>query len=250
MILSVDGVDFSYRSHAVLKKVRFEVQRGQFLAILGNNGAGKSTLLKCLNRILSPQRGTILMEAVDLRRLTRPQVARRLGYLAQRPEGGRMTVFDAVLLGRKPYIKWEPSPTDLAIVHRVLIRLGLEDFALRYLDELSGGELQKAMLARALAQEPRVLLLDEPTSNLDLKNQLDVLQTVKRAAAEEGVAVVAVMHDLNLALRFANKFLFLTGGTVFACGGPEVVTPANVAQVYGVPVTITRLNDVPLVVPL
>ncbi|SHI64314.1 ABC transporter ATP-binding protein [Desulfofundulus thermosubterraneus] len=250
MILSVDGVEFSYGSRPVLKDIKLEVNRGEFFSILGNNGAGKSTLLKCLNRILKPQTGTILIEKEDLFALSRREVARRLGYVAQRYESTRLTVFDAVLLGRIPHIKWSTTAKDLEIVRNVLGILGLEEFSLRYLDELSGGELQKVVIARALAQEPRVLLLDEPTSNLDLKNQFEVLKTVKSAAREQNIAAVVVMHDLNLALRFADKFLLLKNRTVFACGGMEIMTPENIAGVYGVPVAVERLANIPVVVPL
>jgi len=250
MILSVDGVEFSYNSRPVLRDVRFAVNRGELFSILGNNGAGKSTLLRCLNRIIRPRAGSILIEKEDLFALTRREVARRVGYVAQRHESARVTVFDAVLLGRKPHIKWDATARDLEIVRSVLAVLGLEEFSLRYLDELSGGELQKVIMARALAQEPQVLLLDEPTSNLDLKNQYEVLRIVKRAARERNIAVVVVMHDLNLALRFADKFLLLKNGTIFACGGRDVMTPENIAGVYGVPVAVERMADVPVVVPL
>ena len=250
MILTADGVEFSYRSDPVLADVRFDVAPGEFLAVLGNNGAGKSTLLKCLNRILKPHNGSVLVDEHDVRRLTRVQVAQQLGYVAQRTESGRMTVFDAVLLGRKPYIRWDASRHDHEVVERVMSRLGLEHLSLRYLDEISGGELQKTAIARALAQEPRVLLLDEPTSSLDLRNQLEVLDTVKRVTADERVAVVAVMHDLNLALRYADAFLLLSGGTVFAAGGSEVISPENVGEVYGVSVSVAHVNNVPVVVPL
>lgn len=249
MILSVDGVEFSYSSRPVLREINFEVNRGEFFSILGNNGAGKSTLLKCLNRILKPQTGTILIEKEDLFALSCREVARRLGYVAQRYESARFTVFDAVLLGRKPHIKWGTAARDLEIVRNVLGILGLEEFSLRYLDELSGGELQKVVIARALAQEPRVLLLDEPTSNLDLKNQFEVLKTAKSAAREQNIAAVVVMHDLNLALRFADKFLLLKNRTIFACGGMEIMTPENIAGVYGVPVAVERLGNIPVIVP-
>lgn len=250
MILSVDGVTFGYRSTPVLDEVGFSVAPGEFLAVLGNNGAGKSTLLKCVNRILRPHRGAVMIDGGDARALGGDELARRVGYVAQRAEANRITVYDAVLLGRKPHIRWDAGGRDHEVVERVIARLGLGDLAMRYLDELSGGELQKTVIARALAQEPRVLLLDEPTSSLDLRNQLDVLATVKRVTAEEGVAVIAVMHDLNLALRYADGFLFLAEGGVYACGGPETVTPATVAHVYGVTVSVTYVNDVPLIVPL
>ncbi|MCL6446635.1 MAG: ABC transporter ATP-binding protein [Armatimonadetes bacterium] len=250
MNLTVDGLSFSYRSRAVLKKIRFAVERGELFAVLGNNGAGKTTLLKCLNKILKPQAGAILVEKTDILALSRLEVAKRIGYVAQRSESARFTVFDAVLLGRKPHIKWDATARDHEIVRRILRILNLEKLSLCYLDELSGGELQKVVVARALAQEPRILLLDEPTSNLDLKNQLEVLQTVKNVVREQNIAAVVVMHDLNLALRFADKFLLLKNRTIFACGGLEIMTPENIAGVYGVPVTVEKLGNIPVVVPL
>ncbi|MBE3571866.1 MAG: ABC transporter ATP-binding protein [Moorella humiferrea] len=249
MIIEVDGVEFSYNGHPVLRNVKFSVAPGEFLAVLGNNGAGKSTLIKCLNKILQPRRGTVLIDKENVLQLHRQEVARKIGYVPQRSEGGRVTVFDAVLLGRKPHIKWDVSADDLNIVERVLALLNLKGLALRYIDELSGGELQKVVIARALAQEPRVLLLDEPTSNLDLRNQLEVLQIVKKVVREQALAAVVVMHDLNLALRFADKFLFLKDYTVFACGGMEIMTPENIAGVYGIPVTIAKVQNIPVVVP-
>jgi iron complex transport system ATP-binding protein len=250
MMLRVDGVTFAYRSAPVLGGVDFAAEPGEFLAVLGNNGAGKSTLLRCITRIVRPHGGAVYLDETDVHALSGAERARRIGYVPQRAETSHMTVYDAVLVGRTPHITWDASHDDHHVVERVLAELGLEHLAMRPIDELSGGELQKTVIARALAQEPRVLLLDEPTSSLDLRNQLDVLATVKRVTAAQGVAVVAVMHDLNLALRFADAFLFLADGCVHACGGPEVVTSATVSHVYGVPVSVTAVDGVPLVVPL
>jgi iron complex transport system ATP-binding protein len=251
MIISVRGVSFSYASREVLQNICFTVSRGDCLAVMGTNGAGKSTLLKCINRILKPQRGVILVQKDDVHRLSRTEVARRMGYVGQRHEsGGRFTVFDAVLLGRKPYIRWDASSQDMAVVNRILELMDLDSFALRYLDELSGGEAQKVVIARALAQEPEVLLLDEPTSNLDLRNQLEVLKIIRDAVQEREMAAIVTMHDLNLALRFADRFLFLKEGSVFAAGDMEVMTPENIEQVYSVPVAVEKLQSIPVVVPL
>jgi iron complex transport system ATP-binding protein len=250
MILSLNGLGFRYPSRPVLQHVTFALDSGNCLAVLGTNGVGKSTLLKCINRILKPQEGVIRVDRDEVFKLSRLEVARRMGYVSQRNEGGRFTVFDAVVLGRKPYIKWDVSEKDLEIANRVIKKLGLETFALRYLDELSGGELQKVVIARALAQEPRVLLLDEPTSSLDLRNQLDVLNIVRQVVSEQGIAALVAMHDLNLALRFADKFVLLKNGTIFAAGGLEVMTPENIEEVYAVPVTVERFGAIPVVVPL
>ncbi|GAB6155833.1 hypothetical protein JCM17380_45840 [Desulfosporosinus burensis] len=158
MILSVNGIEFRYGSRTILENVGFTVLRGEFLSILGNNGAGKSTLLKTLNKILLPKKGSILLEGQEVSKLSRLAIALKMAYVAQNYESNRQTVFDAVLLGRKPYIKWEATASDLALVQGILTKTGLGEFALRYLDELSGGELQKVVIARALAQEPEVLL--------------------------------------------------------------------------------------------
>lgn len=250
MIISVDRLEFWYSSRQILDSVNFGLEKGHFLAVLGNNGAGKSTLLKSLNRILKPRQGTILISGRNLDDLSRLEIAQQIAYVSQRYESSRLTVFDAVLLGRKPYIKWEATAQDLHLVQAVLERVGLQDLALRYLDEMSGGELQKVVIARALVQEPDVLLLDEPTSNLDLKNQLEVLQTVWEIARERSLAVIAVMHDLNLALRFADRFLLLKDRKVFATGGLEVMTEENIAAVYGVPVKVARVHNRSIVVPV
>ncbi|MDR3601301.1 MAG: ABC transporter ATP-binding protein [Desulfosporosinus sp.] len=249
MILSVNGVEFRYGCRTILENIGFTVRRGEFLSILGNNGAGKSTLLKTLNKILLPQQGSIYVGQQELCKLSRLSIALKMAYVAQNYGSNRQTVFDAVLLGRKPHIKWEATAADLALVQGILVKTGLAEFALRYLDELSGGELQKVVIARALAQEPEVLLLDEPTSNLDLKNQMEVLKTIRTAAKEKNIAVVAVMHDLNLALRFSDKFVLLQDTKVFVAGGSEVMTAENITQAYGVSVSVDRVQGQTVVIP-
>ena len=250
MILSVEGLAFNYPSRTVLQDISFSISRGDFLAILGVNGAGKSTLLKCINRVLKPHAGTVFIKDDEVFKLSKRDLAKRIGYVAQRHESVRTTVFDAVLLGRKPYIQWEASGNDLEIAHEALKMLELEEYALRYLDELSGGEQQKVVIARALAQKPDILLLDEPTSSLDLKNQLEVAGIIKKVVKEQQMAAVVTMHDLNLAIRFADRFLLLKNGTIFAAGGPEVITPENIESVYSVPVRIKRIEEVPVVIPV
>ncbi|EIV99498.1 ABC transporter ATP-binding protein [Thermoanaerobacter siderophilus] len=250
MILDIDGIEFSYTSVPVLKDVKFTLQRGELLSILGNNGAGKSTLLKCINKILKPHKGAIYIEKDEISKLSRIEVAKRIGYVAQRNENGRFTVFDAVLLGRKPHIKWDVTERDIKIVNEVLKKFDLEKLSLRYLSELSGGELQKVVIARALAQQPIVMLLDEPTNNLDLKNQIEVLRIVKETVKEQNIAAIVIIHDLNLALRFSDKFLLLKDNTIFAYGGIEVMTEENIEAVYGIPVAVEKCRNIPIVIPL
>lgn len=250
MILSVEGLAFKYPSRSVIKNINFSISKGDFLAVLGINGAGKSTLLKCINRVLKPHAGTVYINDNEAFKLNRRELAKRIGYVAQRNESIRSTVFDAVLLGRRPYIQWEASQNDLEIAHEALKALELEEYALRYLNELSGGEQQKVVIARALAQKPELLLLDEPTSSLDLKNQLEVAKIIKKVVKEQQMAAVVTMHDLNLAIRFADKFLLLKNGEIFAAGGIEVMTPENIESVYSVPVRIKKIENVPVVIPV
>jgi len=248
--MQVQALSFAYRQdQPVLQEINFAVEKGQCTAVLGNNGAGKSTLIKCLNRILKPQKGIVYVHGKNIYQLKRKEIAKCFAYVAQHHAGARFTVFDTVLLGRKPYIKFEPAPEDFRIVETIIKQLNLEDLALRYIDELSGGELQKVMLARALAQQPQVLLLDEPTSNLDLSNQYEVLAIVREIAKKEHISVLMVLHDLNLALRYCDRFLFLKNNRIFAYGGMEVMTPQNIEEVYGVPVDVQEINGIKVVIP-
>lgn len=249
MILDVQGVTFAFNSHPVLAGVNFAVPPGCLAAVLGPNGVGKTTLLKCINAILAPRAGTVLVDGTEVLRLPPGDVAARIGYVAQRSEATRMTVFDAVLMGRKPYIRWQVGDHDLALVDGVIERLGLGPLALRYIDQLSGGELQKVAIARALVQEPRVLLLDEPTSSLDLRNQIDILRLLREIVADRAIAAVMTIHDLNTALRFADRFLFLKGGSVLAACDRTGVTPAIIEDTYGVAVATLDHHGVPVVVP-
>ncbi len=250
-MIQVKELDFCYQSdQMILDQIAFDAEEGQCIAVLGNNGAGKSTLIKCLNRILAPKRGIVHVNGNDLSKLKRKDIAKCMAYVSQHSAGEQFTVFDSVLLGRKPYIRLEPGKNDIEITESVIERMGLSNFALRYVDELSGGERQKVMLARALAQQPRVLLLDEPTSNLDLRNQYEVLAIVQEIARAEQISVILVIHDLNLALRYCDKFLFVRDSKVFAYGGKEIMTSDNISFVYEIPVMVQEVRGTPVVVPI
>lgn len=249
MILNINNIRFTYNSHPVLDNVSFTLPAGRLLAILGPNGVGKTTLLKCINAILKPCSGNVLLGDRNVLSLSPSAIARDMGYVAQRSEPAQLTVYDAVLMGRKPHIRWRVGEKDLQMVDAVLKRLELKSLALRHIDRLSGGELQKVAVARALVQEPKLLLLDEPTSSLDLKNQVAILHLVRRVVDEHRIAAVMTMHDLNTALRFAHAFLFLKNGAIYAHGRTSQVTADMVEEVYGLPVDIHHVNGRPLVVP-
>ena len=250
MNLIVENLAFKYPGRRVLDDITLNLQKGECLSILGTNGVGKSTLLKCINRILRQQSGKVVVMGENVEGLTGNELARHIGYVSQRQNFSLSTVFDAVLLGRKPYIKWDVTQQDMEIVHGVMKSLGLEDFALRKVDELSGGEAQKVAIARALAQQSDVLMFDEPTSNLDLKNQMEVVSIIKQIVRERGISAIVTMHDLNMASRFADKFLFLKGGQIFDAGDINIITPENIRAVYGVTVEIQYHRNIPVIIPV
>jgi len=250
MILNVAGVSFRYNSQPVLKEIEFGLDKNEILAILGPNGVGKTTLLKCINAMLRPKQGAVFVDDKEVLRLDPMGIARRIGYVAQRNETSRLTAFDAILMGRRPHINWRTTQKDLKIVDAAIKRLGLERLAMRYIDQMSGGELQKVAIARALVQEPKLLLLDEPTSSLDLKNQVEILKIIRRVVNEHDVAAVMTMHNLNTALSHADKFLFLKDGSIYAAGRTREVTADMIQAVYGLPVEIHHHRGNPLVIPL
>ena len=249
MKLAVRDLHYAYNGTPVLRAVEFEVAAGEVLAVLGPNGVGKTTLLRCLNAVHRPARGVVTVDSAEVLRMDAAEVARTLGYVPQRGEVCRMTAFAAGLLGRLPHITWRASEADLRLVGAALARVGVEHLAMRPIDRMSGGELQRVCIARALVQEPAVMLLDEPTSALDLKNQIEVLRTVRDVARGHGVAVVMTMHDLNTALRFGDRFIFLRDGEVFANCHRDEVTSRMVEEVYGVPVDLLHHQGRPVVVP-
>lgn len=248
-MLAVENLSCRYRGGPmVLRQVSFTVERGRFLAVLGNNGAGKSTMLKCLNRLLPPAAGTVRLDGGDLARLSGRELARRMAFVAQNVPSAQMTVHDTVMLGRRPYMRWGFTEADHQIVHGAMDRLGVSHLRGRFLNRLSGGERQKVMLARALAQQPEVLLLDEPTSSLDIQNQYQVLETVREICGESGITAIVVIHDLNLALRFCDRFLLLREGGVYRCGGREVLDRQALKDVYRVDAGVAEVRGHPMVV--
>jgi len=248
-VLSARGISFGYRRRALVAGLDIDAAPGEVLAVIGPNGAGKSTLIKVLAQLLTPFAGTVTLAGASLIALHRHERARRVAYLPQQSRSAPMTVFEAVLLGRVPHLSWKPSAEDLSIVDSVLERFGLAPLAMRPCTELSGGELQKVLIGRALAQSPSLLLLDEPVNHLDLANQLEVLGIVRETTRREGLVTLTVIHDLNLALRHADRFLLLDG-----CGGADSgaiheLDPARISTVYRVPVVRGEVAGHTLLVP-
>lgn len=250
-MVEIKDMTFAYNrgSRNILEDISFDIQKNQCIAILGNNGAGKSTLLKCIDRICPAHEGSVFVDGNNVFHMTKSSMAQNIAYVQQNNEPINMTVFDAILLGRKPYIKWDATSEDRQIVCEIMQKMKLDEFSLRNVSELSGGELQKVVLSRALAQEPKLLLLDEPTSSLDPRNQHEVLHIVKGIAREHNICVAIIIHDLNLAIRYCDRFLFLKDSRVFSYGGSEVMTPENIEEVYKMHVHIIEYMGIPVVVP-
>lgn len=252
MRLKLKDVEFSYSSVKVLDDVCLDLDEPKFVCVLGPNGVGKSTLVHCINRILKPQKGVVLLDQANVQEMGLKEVARKVGYVPQAStDMFPLTVVDTVLMGRHPHSGWNTSERDLDIVTGILGVLGIDDLALRSFDELSAGQKQKVLIARGLAQEPQLLLLDEPTSNLDIRHQLEVMELLGDLVRSRDLMVVMVSHDLNITARYAHLVIMMKGGRIFAVGTPEqVFTEENIRSVYGVEAQVVTTGAKPYVVPL
>ena len=250
--LKIKDVEFSYASVPILKNVCIELRASEMLSVVGPKGAGKSTLLRCIDRILKPQRGSILLDEREIKEMSRMELAKKMGYIPQSSaQVFPATVFDTVLLGRRPHVGWRSSEKDTKMVLEMLQMLNIKSFAMRDINELSGGQQQKVFIARALTQEPDVLLLDEPTSNLDIKHQLEVMDIIKNIVREKGIAAIMAIHDLNLASRYADRIVMMNGGEIFDAGdAAAVLTPENIKHVYDVEVKVNNHDGRPYIVPI
>jgi iron complex transport system ATP-binding protein len=235
----------------ILDGLNLVVEDSEVLGLVGPNGSGKTTLIKCIDKILKPK-GSILIDGRDIDTVSRTDLAKRLGYVPQSSSTPlATTVFDTVLMGRRPHISWRVSDSDLDKVADILGLLHLENLAMRDFSQLSGGQKQKVLIARALAQEPEVLLLDEPTSSLDMKHQLEVMETISSLVKEKKISAVMALHDLNLASMFVDKLAILKGGKIYAAGEPiDLLNAKNIRDVYGVEAVVMNNLDRPYIVPL
>ncbi|MDE0858124.1 MAG: ABC transporter ATP-binding protein [Candidatus Poseidoniaceae archaeon] len=245
-LLSVEDLNFSWGSNEVLKGISFSIKSNEVVAILGVNGAGKSTLIKCINRILKMNSGTVKIQSLDLTSLNLIELSKRMSYVPQTVRTSfSIDVFDVVLLGRRPHINWRVSANDQKIVSETLRFLSLEDFAFRRFDQLSGGERQRVIVAKAIAQGANLLLMDEPTSDLDLKNQISTMKNIVQLISEsDDKSALIAIHDINIAARFADRIILLHDGKIVSDGLPsEVLTSENIGMVFGVTSQIISRTD-------
>jgi iron complex transport system ATP-binding protein len=253
-MLKIQNLSASYNGHQVLHDVSLEVHSGEVLALIGPNGAGKSTIIRAASGVI-PSTGQVRTNGDDFHLLDPMQRAR---YMAVVPQAISLppafTVWETVLMGRTPYLGFlgHASSLDEELARQALSRVHALTFADRRVGELSGGEAQRVLLARALCQSTPILLLDEPTAHLDLQYQVSLLELIRELARDENLAVLVALHDLNLAARYADRVAMLVGGHLKAIGSPrDVLTPEAISQAYCLPVNVVEhpYMDVPLVLP-
>ena len=245
-ILEARDLFCGYGRSAVLKQISFSVEKGQIIAVIGPNGCGKTTLLKTLARVILPVQGQVLINGTEIRRMNRNRLARTLARMSQTLDAPPMTVGQYVLMGRLPYFsryQFFEQARDLEKAEQALALLGIHHLWDTPMAGISGGQRQLAAMARALVQEPDLLLLDEPTSHLDITHQAVILKQIRERNRQHSLTVIMVLHDLNLASEYAHQLMLIHGtdGTIFRTGPPEqVITPAVIQAVYHTSVLVQR----------
>ena len=237
-VMNIGGLRFSYREKPVLDGIELDVRKGEILGILGPNGCGKTTLLKLLNRNLRPQDGEVLLNGTDLKGISKKRIARHIAVVPQSNEiKFAFSVRDIVAMGRMPFLDSfrGESSEDHRIVEEAMEKTNITEFADRLINTMSGGERQRAIIARALAQRPEILLLDEPTLHLDINHQFEVLDLVRKLSDEEGLTVVIVSHDLPMVVKYCDRMVLIHDHKIFAMGTPqEVLTKENMRAVFNI----------------
>ena len=249
-MLNIENLHFRYgrRSPPVLRGVDLSLRDGEIGVVLGRNGSGKTTLFKNILGIQKPESGQIRFDGEDLLKMKRRERARRIAYVPQSIHFGALSVFDTVLMGRVSYFGYKAGREDEEAAWQILRDMRLEDFAFRNVEQLSGGERQKIAIARALAQEPRMLVFDEPTGNLDISNEQLIIEEARRVAREKGIGILTSLHDFNQALELGDRFFFMKDGKILYTGGTETVTAEVIREVFDAEVRIVEIENRKIIV--
>lgn len=247
-MFEVKDLHFAYKKSApVLKGVNLSLEDGEIGVLLGKNGAGKSTLFKCILGILKPD-GEMTFSGRDLIKVSRADRAKLIAYVPQEISFGDLTVFDSVLTGRISRFGMIATASDREVVNRVLEELEITHIASKNVNQLSGGERQKVAIARALAQEPKMLVFDEPTGNLDIQNEKLIFDLAKKIASEKGITVFIAIHNLNFAMDFGDKFFLMKDGEIKHTGGVDIINENTIDEVFGVKTKIIEVDGVKAIV--
>ena len=248
-MLKVENLSFAYskNSDPALKNASLELKQGEVGILLGKNGSGKTTLFKNILGIEKPGSGSITFHEENLLKMPRRQRAKYIAYVPQHIHFGDLSVLDSVLMGRVAYFGLGAGREDYEAVEQILQDMHLADFASRSAEELSGGEKQKVAIARAMAQEPQLMIFDEPTGNLDIANEQLIVREAKRLAKEKNIAILSSLHDLNQALSFGDKFFFMKNGQVKYAGGPEIFTPEIIKDIFDTDIRIVEVDRQPVI---
>jgi iron complex transport system ATP-binding protein len=234
----ITNVDFGYsEDHIVLHDINLEISEPGLYCIIGPNGVGKSTMVKCVSKIVTPLKGQVLLDGEDVAQMNHKDVAKKVGFVpAFSQDAFSMSVIDTIMVGRYNHQKWGSRTKDLEMVYKTMKLLHIENLATRSYNALSAGQHQKVSIARGLVQEPEILILDEPTANLDVKYQVYVMEMLRAIAIERGMIIMTICHDLNITSKYAHKVIMLARpGKIHAVGTPEeVLTEENIREVYGI----------------
>ena len=243
-MLKAHNLQFRYSKSGagVLNGASLELKQGEIGILLGKNGSGKTTLIKNILGIEKPAGGSISFDGENLLKMNRRERARRIAYVPQHIHFGDLTVFDSVLMGRISYFGMKAGREDYEAVEKILEDMQLSSFASRSAEALSGGEKQKIAIARAMAQEPKLMVFDEPTGNLDIANEQLIIEEARKLAREKNISILSSLHDLNQALSFGDKFFFLKKGVIQYAGGREIITPEVVKDTFDVDVRIRQID--------
>ena len=243
-MLKVENLTFGYsKKQRTIKDVAISLDKGDIGVVLGPNGAGKSTLFKNVLGLLKPQSGSISVDNQDMINISPKERAKNIAYVSQNVEMPMLSVYETILMSRIPYYSFGPTKKDREIVFKTIRDFGLEHFMNKMATNLSGGEKQIVAIARAMAQEPKVIIFDEPTSNLDISRELLLQERITKIAKEKGVTVLMAIHDLNLAYDMGDKFFFLKDGEVVAQGGKEVFNEENIKMTFNRECQIKKIDE-------